>query len=389
MTKPLSSKKPIVKKSESQSFRTLILSWLASSQITVVCLFLLFILTFWGTIAQVQQGLYAAQDRFFNSFFFLAAGFIPFPGAQLVLWVLFVNLISMMIMTYKKYTQWQNAGLLIIHFGLIIYFFAAFMIFHVSRESVVRLEEGEATNVSASYQDWELAYWTVDSNGHQVTALDAKDFKPGLQVPFANSDFTLTIKEFYLNCDAFSNSSSEKDPSIINVSGITLLTEKPIDKEKEQNVRGGIFDLQANHKSYSLILYGDESQATPVSISGKNYYFILRHIRFPLPFTIRLDHFKAEFHTGTDMAKSFESLVTITTGSLERQVRIYMNNPLRYKDYTVYQASYDTDNMGRHYSTLAVVKNYARVLPYIGCFFVFFGLALHFLIQAFMAKAKT
>ena len=126
MTKPLSSKKPIVKKSESQSFRTLILSWLASSQITVVCLFLLFILTFWGTIAQVQQGLYAAQDRFFNSFFFLAAGFIPFPGAQLVLWVLFVNLISMMIMTYKKYTQWQNAGLLIIHFGLIIYFFAAF-----------------------------------------------------------------------------------------------------------------------------------------------------------------------------------------------------------------------------------------------------------------------
>jgi len=70
-------------------------------------------------------------------------------------------------------------------------------------------------------------------------------------------------------------------------------------------------------------------------------------------------------------------------------VRIYMNNPLRYKDYTVYQASYDSDSVGRQSSTLAVVKNYARVLPYIACLLVFFGLALHFLIQAFVFKARS
>src|SRR5258708_30314611 len=95
---------------------------LSSARVTVVCLFLLFILTFWGTIAQVHQGLYAAQDRFFNSFFFLAAGFIPFPGAQLVLWVFFINLICSMILTFRKYIQWENSCLLIVHFGLIIYF---------------------------------------------------------------------------------------------------------------------------------------------------------------------------------------------------------------------------------------------------------------------------
>jgi cytochrome c biogenesis protein ResB len=241
---------------------------LSSPRITVVCLFLLFILTFWGTIAQVQQGLYEAQQRYFNSFFFLASGFIPFPGAQLVLWVLFANLISSIIVTFKKYTQWENSGLLVIHFGLILYFVAAFMIFHFSQESAVRLAEGESTNVSTSYQP------------------------------------------------------------------------PPI----------------------------------------KHY---------PLPFTIRLDHFKAEFHPGTDVAKSFESLVTITTGPVQRQVRIYMNNPLRYKDYTVYQASYDTDSTGRQHSTLAVVKNFARILPYIACLFVFLGLALHFLIQAFISKAQA
>jgi hypothetical protein len=243
------------------------IKFLGSVRITVVCLFLLFILTFWGTIAQVQQGLYAAQDHFFNSFFFLAHGFIPFPGAQLVLWVLFVNLICSLVLTFKKYTQWANLGLLIIHLGLILYFVAAFMIFHFSQESNVRLAEGEQTNGSVSVR-----------------------------------------------------------PSIKYL---------------------------------------------------------------PLPFTIRLDHFKAEFHPGTEVAKSFESLVTISTGSLQRQVRIYMNNPLRYKDYTVYQASYDTDSTGKVHSTLAVVKNSAKILPYIACLLVFLGLALHFLIQALMAKAKA
>jgi len=366
------------------------IKFLSSAKITVACLFLLFILTFWGTIAQVQQGLYAAQDRFFNSFFFLAGGFFPFPGAQLVLWVFFVNLICSMILTAKKYTQWKNSGLLIIHFGLIIYFFAAFMVFHVSQESNVHLAEGEGTNVSTSYQSWEIAYWTDAGSERQVTALDTKGFKQGDQVPFHNNDFTLTVHDFYLNSDAFTDSASKLDPMTLNASGITILNEKPLDKEREQNVEGGLFDLKANNKSYTLILYGGEAQATAVPIAGKTYYFILRHKRFPLPFTIKLDHFKAQFHPGTDMAKSYESLVTITTGTLERQVRIYMNNPLRYKDYTVYQASYDTDSAtGRQSSTLAVVKNYARVLPYIACFFVFFGLALHFLIQAFIAKAEA
>jgi ResB-like family len=362
---------------------------LSSSRITVVCLFLLFILTFWGTIAQVQQGLYAAQDRFFNSFFFLAAGFIPFPGAQLILWVFFVNLMCMMILSFKKYCQWGSSGLLITHLGLILYFIAAFMIFHVSQESNVHLAEGEGTNVSTSYHDWEIAYWKEGGPERQVSAIDAGSFKPGFRLPIENKDFTLTVNEFYPNSDAFNDPAAKKETAILNAAGITLLTGKPIAKEKEQNIAGASFNLRFDNKSYDLILYGAESQPTPVTIAGKDYNFILRHKRYPLPFTIRLDHFKAEFHPGTELAKSYESLVTVTTGTLERQVRIYMNNPLRYKDYTVYQASYDTGNTGKQSSTLAVVKNYARVLPYIACFTVFFGLALHFLIQAFASRGKV
>ena len=70
---------------------------LASVRISVVCLLLLLGLTAWGTVYQAEYGLYAAQTRFFYSWYFLVGGFLPLPGAQLVLWVLFFNLIASML----------------------------------------------------------------------------------------------------------------------------------------------------------------------------------------------------------------------------------------------------------------------------------------------------
>jgi len=364
------------------------LKLLSSVRITVVCLFLLFVLTFWGTVAQVQQGLYVAQERFFNSFFFLAGGFLPFPGAQLVLWVLFVNLLCMTITRFSYYRKWSHAGVLVVHFGLLLYFASAFIVFQVSKESAVHLAEGQATNMSSAYAQWELATWTSQGQQREVTAIDTKYLKPGLEVPFQDPDLTLKVRQYYPNSEAF-DSFNQKSSRIFNASGIGVLKPKPALKEMEQNIAGGVFDLTFNGQSYTLILFGAESAPTAVSIGGKVHYFILRHKQFPLPFTIKLDHFKAEFYPGTNTAKSYESEVTVSTGSLQRQARIFMNNPLRYRDYTVYQASYSTDSAGRQYSTLAVVKNFARLLPYVACFIVFFGLTLHFLMQAFISKAET
>ena len=166
------------------------LKLLSSVRITVVCIFLLFVLTFWGTVAQVQQGLYIAQERFFNSFFFLAGGFLPFPGAQLVMWVLFVNLIAMIIMRFSKYRQWSYAGVLVVHFGLLLYFAAAFLVFQVSKESAIHLTEGQSSNVSSSYFQWELACW-ADGQQRDVIAIDTQYLKSDFEVPFGNKDFTL------------------------------------------------------------------------------------------------------------------------------------------------------------------------------------------------------
>ncbi|MCA9408074.1 MAG: hypothetical protein KC733_05255, partial [Candidatus Omnitrophica bacterium] len=82
----------------------------------------------------------------------------------------------------------------------------------------------------------------------------------------------------------------------------------------------------------------------------------------------------------------YESLVEIDANGLKRQVLIYMNHPLRYKDYTFYQASYAIDKLSREYSTLAVVKNPGKFLPYFACFLTFAGLVIHFMSSSFQKK---
>ena len=126
-------------------------------RITVVCLLLLFVLTFLGTIHQIDNGIYSAQKKYFESFFTLAAGFVPLPGAQLVLWVLFVNLVAATI--YRFVYKAKRIGILIIHGGLFVLLFGMFFTQYFAQESFLSLLEGEGGNVTTDYFDWEVAVW--------------------------------------------------------------------------------------------------------------------------------------------------------------------------------------------------------------------------------------
>ncbi len=352
-----------------------IIKLLSSVKITVVCLLLLFILTFWGTVAQVEHGLYAAQERYFFSFLFKIFGVLPFPGAQLVLWVLFVNLIASWVAHLRKIRGWRSWGLKISHAGILFYLISAYVVFHVAQESHVHLMEGEGTNVSSSYHEWELAYWKETGHERKVTAYDVTHVRPGDSL--AMGEVTVVVEQFFANCAAFKIKDGKKR-LIINESGIDKLEKRGKLPEREKNIAGGIFRIgQA-----TILLCGAET--TPTKIGDR--YFILRHKRWPLPFVLRLKEFKVSFHPSTSIAKSYESLVEIIKDGVHRDVRIYMNNPLREKEYAFYQASYQIDARGREYSTLAVVRNSGQWLPYLACLMVLVGLSMHFLTDAIRRK---
>jgi len=365
-----------------------IIKSLSSVKIAVVCLSLLFILTLWGTIDQVTNGLYLSQERFFNSLVFTFWGFLPFPGARLVLWVLFINLVCVSLVRFVY--QWSKAGIIIIHCGLLLFFVAAFVTFHCVEETNVTLMEGEGTNVSSAYHNWELSLWTQQGDKKQVIAFDADHLRKGQELNFENHGFRAVVYSYCRNCEAYGNSEGITKGTILNLSGIQSFKPISLNKEPQKNIPGITLQLQgADQGDLNILLFGGESKPLPITREGKTYYMKLRLKRSSMPFVLRLKDFMMDKHPNTEIARSYKSLVEVESGGVSRDVLISMNKPMRYKNFTLYQASYAIDQFGRQLSTLAVVKNSGRLLPYIATFTTVAGLLLHLLMMAFPQTRKT
>src|ERR1700756_4239955 len=129
-----------------------LINFFTSLKLTVACLILGMLLVFFGTLAQVDLGLYKAQNEFFRSFFVFwgpktANWKIPiFPGGYLVGGVLLINLFAA---HFKRFRLSRDkAGIWMVHLGLILLLVGQLGTDLLSRESALHLREGEVKNYS-------------------------------------------------------------------------------------------------------------------------------------------------------------------------------------------------------------------------------------------------
>ena len=354
-------------------------------RVTVVCLALLFALTFLGTMHQIDNGIYSAQKKYFESFFTLAAGFVPLPGAQLVLWVLVVNLAAATI--YRFVYKVRRIGILIIHGGLFALFFGMFFTQYFAQESFLSLLEGEGGNVTTDYFDWEVAVWDPAGETRRVAAVDAGALAAGNAVSISRYGVELRPQRYFANAQAFSRAGGAP-ARWINGSGIESLQEARVSPDPQENFPGVLLTVVHGAGSAEVLLYGADVAPASVPVEGGRLAVSLRRKHYAMPLVVRLDDFRAEFHPNSDTPSSFESDVTLSTQQFTRSARISMNHPLRHAGYTFYQASYAIDATGRETSTLAVVHNRSRVVPYVGTLVVGLGLAVHF-VQTLVLRRRT
>jgi len=113
---------------------------------------------------------------------------------------------------------------------------------------------------------------------------------------------------------------------------------------------------------------------------GKPWSLALRDRRIYLPYTLTLEEFRHDIYPGTDIPKNFSSLVRLQNPGRgeDRNVLIYMNQPLRYDGKAFYQASF---GKGDTLSILQVVQNPGWLIPYISTVLVTLGLLVHFAIS--------
>ena len=359
----------------------------SSLKLTVTCLLLGCVLVFWGTLAQVHLGLYKAQNEFFRSIFvyWQPAGsglHIPiFPGGYLLGTVLLINLLC----AHVRYHQpgKRKFGIVLIHFGVVLLLLGQMLTDFLSQESLLHLRVGETRNYSEADRAFELAVLdTTDKDSDKVVAIPCSLLVRRGEVSDPEMPFTVRVKTFYANSLLAQQPQPGFEPVKTTTgpgSGIWWREEPRETEMNRMDLPSAIVEIATPKISIGTFLVSGWLDRPQRFIhDGHTYELLLRQERFYLPFSLHLVEFRHDKYPGTDIPRNFSSRVRLQNleNHEDREVLIYMNNPLRYAGETFYQASFDADDHG---SVLQVVHNPTWLTPYFACVLVATGLLIQFL----------
>ncbi len=385
-----------------------VLDIFTSLRLTVVCLALALGLVFIGTLAQVKLGLYVVQEQFFNSYFVWwkpengSFKFPVYPGGYLLGGLLLINLIAAHIKRFEL--SKKKIGIFLAHFGLILLLVGQLFTQLFQVESYMRIEEGQSKNYSESGRTAELVVIdkSADASLDTVTAIPQRLLAHKSEITAAGLPFKVKVNSFWENSMPrlgggkldFEQRPFETslDSQNIPAASITI--------ETSEGPKGP-FMLSNWKTQYELVQrvamgFGDRFNSSLVGpetflYNGHQYELALRPVRYYKPHTIQLVDFTHDIYRGTDIPKNFSSRVKLIqpeTGE-NREVLIYMNNPLRYAGETYYQGGFDP-NANDTVTILQVVRNPSWLTPYVACSLVGLGLLYQFLSHLIVfAKKRT
>lgn len=380
---------------------------LASLKLTVAIFVFAMLLIFVGTIAQTQLGVWQAVDAYFRSWvapldlglFLPAAGdrlVVPIPGGLSIGAFMVVNLLAAHAVRFRATRKW--IGILVLHAGLIVLISGEFVTGFMADEGMMPIDEGKASSVLEDIREAELAIvdprdpehdrvvtvpgWMLAEAARSGEPIEHPALPLGVAVDawFPNADLFRVVGETDANAGVGLEARAEPKPHVTGVEGGQTDTPAAYITLFSDGKELGIWMVSA-----ALV------EAQRVEAGDRAYGVALRYRRTYLPYALHLIDFRHETFTGTSIARNFSSDVRLVDPSrlTDREVRIWMNNPLRYAGRTFYQASYKPDGSG---TVLQVVQNPGWLLPYIACGLVAIGMAWHFteaLVAFLMRRARN
>jgi hypothetical protein len=413
-----------------------LIKFFTSLRLTVVLLAFAIVLVFIGTLAQVDEGLYNAQSRYFRQWIVLGLDLfgrrvpILLPGGYLIGTMLLVNLLAAHI--YRFQLSAKKIGIQLAHGGVILLLVGQLVTDMLARESQISFSDGQTRSYSESANHYELAFTSAaGSNSEQVVAFPAQLLATGAELQDPNLPFTIQLKQFWKNSDTQFRAPVMQNGPPLTTNGLALnfdfwptnevkttddknaptaeielitpggslgnwvASDWADDGAKIEEIREGYTPMLGAEMANKVI--AELTQPQFVYVNGKKFTFALRPEQLRFPFSLTLLQATHTVYEGTDIPKDFRSRVLLKnpeTGE-NREVEISMNHPLRYAGLTFYQqqmtAGEATQQAGlAPWSLLQVVHNPGWLTPYIGCGMVAAGLVIQFMIHlvGFIARKK-
>ncbi|MDD7985914.1 cytochrome c biogenesis protein CcsA [Lentisphaera marina] len=294
----------------------------------------------------------------------------------------------------------KKAAVVLIHFSVFLLLIAELVTKIDAVESTMVIPEGQSTSYLDNNIHYELAVIEkLEGDDNQTTAIPMSMFNSaGDVIDHESLPFTIETIKFFKN----SEMSTQPAPTEGATAG-NGLTHHIYESEvsdglgSSKDVPAGLFKFTSRDgkdlgtRAFSLYFYANfTSRNLPnrfeeMEVNGKKYRLMLRNKRSYLKGNsentakISLIDFSFDRYMGTNTPRNYSSLIRLEDpeNNIDREVKIWMNNPLRFDGKTFYQQSFSQDEST---TVLQVVRNSGWMLPYISCTMAAWGMMIHFLL---------
>ena len=385
-----------------------LLRFFSSLRLTVVLLALSMALIFFGTLAQVETGIWKTQKDYFESFLVVWRypqtwiGYdqlfwfgIPMPGGYLLGGLLLINLICAHL-TRFKFTL-KKSGIFLVHFGLILLLVSELLTDVLSVESQMVVDEGARSNFSQDFHDNELVL--IDRQHpdfDRVHSIPVSLLKPGKVISVPDTELKIRTLNYYPNAQIGSaqKDSFFKSPATRGAGARMNIEVNPVAvtyTDDAVNVATAYIEVLGPEDSLGIWLVSNviDERFPPqtVKLGEQSWEIALRSKRYYHPFSIELVDFAHDKYPGTEIPYNFSSEVVVRHQDAKKNQKalIYMNHPLRYEGLTFYQASFANNDLT---SIFQVVRNPGWALPYLSVILMGAGMVIQFGIHFFKFLGK-
>jgi ABC-type transport system involved in cytochrome c biogenesis permease subunit len=306
-----------------------------------------------------------------------------------ILWQLIKGLVAGLvllagsIMVFKK-----RAGIVLLHGGVLLMMFSELLVGTTAKEGQMHIREGETVNFSQDVRDVELAFIDrTDTKYDDVVAIPRSRLQIGSTISDPLVPCRVKVLQYFRNSALRPIRGPIQNPADagegLRVEAVETKPGSGTDAGGKVDVASAYVEFTGNDGSpigkYLLSAFMDDQT---IQVGDKSFDVSLRFKRTYKPYQVTLLDVRKDDYLGTDTPRNYSSEVRLfdEARGIDRNIKIWMNNPLRYAGETFYQSNYNLDaSTGTEMTGLQVVTNTGWMIPYVACMIVATGLLAHFL----------
>jgi ABC-type transport system involved in cytochrome c biogenesis permease subunit len=288
------------------------------------------------------------------------------------------------VMAFRK-----RAGVVLLHGGVALLMCSELWTGLTANEAQMRIAEGETVSFTSDVRTTELAF--IDRSHpdeHRDTVIPASllvDHVGAVErIEHADLPVTVQVLRWLANSNLRLAAPGEANPATTGVGLHYVATaarmNSGVGNEAAVDQPAAYVELFSTVTGESLgtFLVAAALPEQELRVGATGITVALRFKRSYYPFTLRLKDFRFDRYVGTNTPKNYSSLIALKDPgqNVDREVLIWMNNPLRYAGLTFYQSSFDEAT--EQTTVLQVVSNPGWMAPYVACMLVATGMLAHF-----------